>query len=136
MDIINKDIINLSSNRKMSLLMTSTPICAEDLCERIEADPKWKTTKYKAFLSFPCDYVENENNGLWGTYWRMYDKECMADKDHKDSLEWYSTHRAEMDKGAITFATRYNANDGHISVVQALMDRLHLIGRDAYMSEM
>lgn len=136
MDIVNKDIINLSSNRRLVVLMTSTPICPEDLCERIERSAQWKTTKYKAFISFPDDFTKNGEDGHWGRYWHIYDRECMADADHIKSRAYYETHREEMDKGAEVFCTRHNPSDGTVSAVQALMDKYHLIGHEAFASEM
>ena len=49
-DIIRKDIMNLSSKGKLAVLMTSTPLMPEDLCEKIENDIAWKTTKYPAII--------------------------------------------------------------------------------------
>lgn len=60
--------MNLSSGKKLAVLMTSTPICCEDLCERIEKDVSWKTTKYKALLKWPKDIEEHGDTGLWGKY--------------------------------------------------------------------
>ena len=52
LDLIHKDVMNLSSKGKLSVLMTSTPICPEDLCETIENDVNWKTTKFPVKDSF------------------------------------------------------------------------------------
>ena len=84
--LINKDIMNLSSGRKLAVLMTSTPICCEDLCERIEKDVSWKTIKFKAMMSWPKDIEENGDSGLWGRYFQIYDTENMTDRDHSESL--------------------------------------------------
>lgn len=58
--------MNLSSKGKLAVLMTSTPICADDLCQKIENDVSWKTTKYKAIISYPNDMQKYGNDGLWG----------------------------------------------------------------------
>jgi hypothetical protein len=42
--------MNLSSKGKLAVLMTSTPLMPEDLCEKIENDIAWKTTKYPAII--------------------------------------------------------------------------------------
>ena len=136
LDFIRKDVINMSSGRKLAVLMTSTPICADDLCSKIEADPNWRTTKYRAVIKWPRDIVKNGDNGQWGEYFRLYDAENMANGAHDGSLQFYRSHRAEMDEGAELFSSRYNEQDGHISAVQALMEKRHLIGKAAFASEM
>lgn len=133
---IRKDVINLSSGRKLAVLMTSTPICSDDLCSKIEDDPNWRTTKYRAVVKWPVDIRTNGDNGLWGEYFRLYDAENMANGAHEGSLGYYRAHRAEMDAGAELFSSRYNEQDGHISAVQALMEKRHLIGKSAFASEM
>lgn len=135
-DIINKDVMNLSSGRRLAVLMTSTPIVPEDLCERIEKDPQWKTTKFKAVVKWPDDIAGNGMEGLWGRYFRIYDQECISDKTHEKSLDFYKKNKADMDKGAVLFQDRFNPSDGHISGLQALLEKRHLIGDAAFESEM
>lgn len=74
-DIINKDILNLSSKGRLAVIMTSTPLCPEDLCERIENDPAWKTTKYPAVISWPDDWENDRDGGLWARYFKIFDQE-------------------------------------------------------------
>ncbi len=136
LDFIKKDVINLSSGRKLAVLMTSTPICADDLCAKIEADPNWRTTKYRAVIKWPVDIKRNGDNGRWGEYFRIYDAENMANAGHDGSLDFYRSHRAEMDEGAELFSSRYNEADGHISALQALLEKRHLIGKAAFAGEM
>lgn len=136
LDVIRKDIINLSSGKKLAILMTSTPICADDLCAKIEADPNWRTTKFRAILKWPVDIRKNGDNGLWGSYFEKYDAENMSNGSHEGSLDFYKTHRREMDAGAELFSNRFNPEDGHISALQALMEKRHLIGKVAFASEM
>ena len=78
-DIIKKDIMNLSSRGKLAVLMTSTPLCPEDLCEKIENDIAWKTTKYPAIIKWPRDIVESPEDGMWARYFKMYDAELADD---------------------------------------------------------
>lgn len=136
LDFIKKDVINLSSGKKLAVLMTSTPICADDLCSKIEADPNWRTTKFRAVIKWPTDIRKNGDNGLWGAFFEKYDAENMANGSHVCSLQFYREHRAQMDEGAELFANRYNEADGHISALQALMEKRHLIGKAAFASEM
>lgn len=79
LDIIKKDVMNLSSKGKLAVLMTSTPLNPEDLCEMIENDIAWKTTKYPAIIQWPKDMVESPDDGLWARYFKMYDTELADD---------------------------------------------------------
>lgn len=136
LDFIRKDVINLSSGKKLAVLMTSTPICADDLCAKIESIPDFRTTKFRAIIKWPRDIIKNGDNGLWGQYFQLYDAENMANGSHSGSLQFYRDHRAQMDEGAELFSSRYNEADGHISALQALMEKRHLIGKAAFASEM
>lgn len=136
LDFIRKDVVNLSSGKKLAILMTSTPICSDDLCQKIEADPNWRTTKFRAVIKWPRDIIKNGDNGLWGQYFALYDAENMSNAAHDGSLKFYRAHRKEMDEGAELFSSRYDEADGHISDLQALMEKRHLIGKAAFASEM
>lgn len=133
-DIINKDVMNLSSKGKLTVCMTSTPIVPDDLCDVIEHDVAWKTTKYKAMIRFPHDYLKEDS--LWKKYFEMFDSENVNDEPHTKSLEFYKQNREAMDEGAVLFnPSRYKESDGHISGLQALMEKMHTIGMAAFMSE-
>ena len=136
-DIIKKDIMNLSSKGKLAVLMTSTPLCPEDLCEKIENDIAWKTTKYPAIIKWPKDIVDNLDDGMWARYFKMYDAELADDQTHEGSLDYYKTNRELMDEGAVLFAPeRFKPEDGHISGLQALLEKRHMIGDAAFAAEM
>lgn len=135
LDIIKRDVLNLSSGRKMSVIMTSTPLFAEDLTEKIEKDKGWKTEKHPAILQYPKDIMDNPQDGLWAQYFAMYDEELVANVKHHGSLEFYQQHFEEMNEGAETFANRFKREDGHISGLQALLDKRHLIGEIAFDAE-
>lgn len=136
-DIIRKDIMNLSSKGKLAVLMTSTPLMPEDLCEKIENDIAWKTTKYPAIIKWPDDIVKDKENGLWAKYFKLYDSELADDMTHYGSLEFYKLNKEMMDKGAVLFAPdRYKIEDGHISGLQALLEKRHMIGDVAFSAEM
>lgn len=136
LDFVRKDVINLSSGRKLAIMMTSTPICADDLCAKIEEDQNWRTTKFRAIIKWPVDIRKNGDNGSWGHYFQLYDAENMANGSHGGSLQFYRDHRAQMDDGAELFSDRYNEADGQISALQALLEKRHLIGKAAFSSEM
>lgn len=135
LDIIKCDIMNLSGKGKMNLLMTSTPVAADDLTCAIEADPNWKTTKYKAVLSWPKDIRDNPDNGLWAQYFKLFDAENAQDKPHDGSRAFYRKNRKAMDDGAVLFAPhRYKPNE-HLSALQALLEVRHTIGNAAFSVE-
>lgn len=136
LDFVRKDVINLSSGKKLAVLMTSTPICSDDLCHKIEADPSWRTTKFRAIIKWPTDIRKNGDNGLWGHYFQLYDAENMSNAAHDGSLKFYRDHKKEMDAGAELFSDRFNEADGQISALQGLMEKRHLIGKSAFASEM
>lgn len=61
----------------------------------------------------------------------------MSDKPHEESLDFYKQNRKAMDNGAEVFnPNRYKKSDGHISALQALLERRHLIGDAAFSAEM
>ena len=136
LDLIKKDVMNLTAKGKLSVLMTSTPICPEDICETIENDVNWKTTKFPAIIHYPDDIEKNGMDGLWGEYFRIYDKESMTDSSHEESLRFYKDNFDQMNAGAEIFASRYKESDGHISGLQALLERRHIIGESAFEAEM
>jgi hypothetical protein len=53
MEIINKDILPLAGKERLSVLQTATPICPDDLVEKIRNDKSWKTSIYPAIISYP-----------------------------------------------------------------------------------
>ena len=111
-------MFNLAGKGKLAVLQTATPICPEDLTEKIAAE-------------------ENGDKGLWGEYFKMFDAENVADKGHSESLEFYKEHKEEMDEGSQVFnPTRYKESDGHISALQALLEKRHMIGDAAFSAEM
>lgn len=137
LNILRKDVMNLAGKGKLAVLQTATPICPEDLTERIAADVNWKTTKFPAILSWPKDILDKGDKGLWAQYFRLYDEENVSDAPHAGSLAFYKQHRAEMDDGAEVFNPgRFKESDGHISALQALLERRHLIGDAAFSAEM
>lgn len=136
LDYIRKDVMQLSSTRKIAVLMTSTPICPNDLCYEIEHDRAWHTTKHKAVQSWPDDYLLDEQKSKWAHYLRLYDLELAQDIPHEQSLDFYRQNREEMDRGSETFIERFSPEDGHVSAIQMLIEKRHTIGEEAFQSEM
>ena len=116
LNIIKKDILNLSGKGKIACLQTATPICCEDLTEKISHDTNWKTSIFPSIIQYPTDIIEHGDKGLWGKYFKLYDKENVADLNHDESLNFYKEHKEEMDKGSEVFnPNRFKISDGHIS---------------------
>lgn len=90
MELITKDIMNLSGQgKKLNVILTATPLNAEDLCEMIERNINWRTIKFKAIIKYPNDIESNPNDGLWYQYFSLYDSETIEEKPHTKSLEFY-----------------------------------------------
>ena len=79
---------------------------------------------------------EDKKNGLWSQYFKIYDEENTTDSKHSNSLAFYRQHKKEMDEGSeVLNPKRYKKSDGHISALQALMEKKHQIGDSAFFSE-
>lgn len=127
---INKDIIPLAGKQRLSILQTATPICTDDLVDRLQHDKSWQTTLYPAIIKYP------DKMDLWDEYLKIFDAESVELTDHSRSLKYYETHRIEMDEGAVLFnPTRFCREDGHISALQKLLELKHTIGEAAFASE-
>ena len=136
MSIINKSVLNLGGKGKIACLQAATPICSDDLVQRIEKDKAWKTTRFPAIIHWPKDYVDHPTDGLWAKYFAVYDEELAIGSTHEKSLNYYKRHQKKMDKGSeVLNPKRYKETDGHISAIQALMDKLHQIGEGPFYSE-
>lgn len=136
LNIIKKDVFNLAGKGKLAVLQTATPIAPDDLAEQIANDPAWKTTIWPSIIKWPKDIQDNGDDGLWGKYFKMYDAENVNDESHEKSLQFYVDHREQMDEGAEVFnPNRYLRSDGHITAIQALLEKQHVIGEAAFASE-
>ena len=135
LQIVKKDVFGLAGKGNLNVLMTSTPIAPDDLCAKIEADPNWKTTKYKAVLSWPTDIDERPDDGLWAQYFRMFDAENAEDRPHDLSREFYRNNRKAMDAGAVLFAPHRYKPEEHLSALQAILEVRHTIGNAAFNAE-
>ena len=134
MALIRKDVMNLGGKERLSILQTATPIQPEDLVEKFKNDINWKTTIFKAIEKFPKDLKSKDS--LWAQYFKLYDAESITGAGHKESLEFYKQHRAQMDEGAEVFNPyRFSPKDGHISAIQKLLEIQHIIGNAAFQSE-
>jgi hypothetical protein len=93
--------MNLSSKGKLAVLMTSTPLMPEDLCEKIENDIAWKTTKYPAIIKWPKDIIDNPGSLL------VTRESNLADYSRGDVLIWGATDKNKYGHVAILVAV-YN----------------------------
>lgn len=135
-NLIRKDVMNLGGKGKMATMMTATVIEPDDLAETFAADKAWKTTRFRAIISWPTDFEKDPDKGLWGQYFDIFDAENARDEPHAKSLKFYRTHRRAMDAGSeVLNPKRFKREDGHISALHALMDKLHEIGRAAFDAE-
>ena len=136
LSIIRKDIFNLSSGKKLGICMTSTPLLPDDLTDRIRQDKAWKTIRYPAIIRYPSDILKHPEDGLWHRYFEIFDDENQSDRKHSESLKFYKANKAKMDEGAEIFQDRFKKSDGHISGLQALLEKRHVIGNAAFQAEM
>lgn len=129
-DIINKDIIPMGGEQRISLLATQTPLCADDLVEKIKKDKHWTTLNYPAIISLP------QNMKMWDEYFKIYDQELVMKYDHSKSLKFYQDNFELMNEGSEVFnPTRFCTEDGHISAIQKLLEIKNAIGEAAFASE-
>ena len=136
LSIIQKDIFNLSSGKKLGICMTSTPLLPDDLTDRIRNDKAWKTIRYPAIIHYPTDILRHPEDGLWAKYFSLFDGENERDEKHTESLKFYKANKERMDEGAELFQDRFKRSDGHISGLQALLEKRHVIGNSAFQAEM
>ncbi len=134
--VINKSVLNIGGKGKIAVLQTATPICPDDLVERVMNDKAWKVTKFPAIIKWPEDIEKEPSTGLWSQYFKIYDEENAVDAPHTKSLKFYKRHQKKMDKGAeVLNPSRFKESDGHISALQALLEKRHQIGDPAFFSE-
>lgn len=136
MSIINKGVLNLGGKGKVAVLQAATPIASEDIVDRIRHDKAWKTTVFPAIIKWPLDILKHPTDGHWKKYFDLYDEENSMDLKHEKSLKYYKRHRKAMDKGAVVLnPNRFKESDGHISALQALLEKKHDIGDSAFFCE-
>lgn len=130
MEIIQKDVIPLAGKERLSILQTATPICPDDLVEKIKGDKSWKTTIFPAIIKYPTRME------LWDEYFRLFQQEQVDGTSHDESLAYYRDNFDAMNKGAEVFSnTRFSEKDGHLSAIQKLLELKFQIGENAFMSE-
>lgn len=133
---IQKSVLNLGGKGKIAVLQAATPIASEDIVDRFRHDKAWKTTVFPAIIKWPTDILKNPNDGLWKQYFDLFDEENSMDLKHVKSLKFYKRHKKKMDKGAVVLnPNRFKPEDGHLSALQALLEKKHEIGDSAFYCE-
>lgn len=112
--LINADIMNLSSKGKIGVISCATPIMEDDLTYRIKKDVNWRTLEFPYVIKFPDDWAKGDKS-LWYQYFKLYDDESLDRRKHTDSLKFYLDNKEAMDKGAELFSERYSPKDGQVS---------------------
>lgn len=136
-DKITRDIANLSGRTKLKVLNAATVICPNDLAETLRANKAWKTTYFKAFISWPTDFIKHPRDGLWAKYFRIFDSEDAREVgNHEESLKFYEEHRAAMDAGAeVLTPSKFDPDQWEVSTVQAYLNKVHADGLAAFNAE-
>ena len=99
---VHGDVLGLGGAKQLSAVMTSTPICAEDLSERfadLSQEPAWRTISHPMVERWP-DRME-----LWHIYCDLLkaDLAAVGGEIGTTAAEFYDAHAAEMETGARLF---------------------------------
>jgi hypothetical protein len=118
--IIQGAVLGLAGPRKpITAVMPCTVIQPNDLAERFldrTRRPEWQGKRAKLMEKFP------DNMELWNQYREIRADSYRAGNNGKEATEFYASHRAEMDAGAIVAWTeRYNPPQ-QLSAIQFAMD--------------
>lgn len=116
---IKGDILGLSGpGVKIAAFMTCTVIRPGDVADQIldnDLNPDWKGHRRRLLISFPT------NKDLWNEYKELLRESLRINEDISDATEFYRSHRAEMDEGAVvSWAQRYTEDE--ISGIQHAMN--------------
>ena len=121
--------------RRISAIMTSTPIERNDLSETFAADKAWKTTTYKMVISFPSCFGK-DGGDLWREYAAIYEVEKQSGRlPHVEANKFYRAHRKEMDAGAKVLNPDNYERKTELSAIQHAMNLYYRDGASAFMSE-
>ena len=73
---------------------------------------------------------------MWEEYFTKFNAESVAGTGHSDSLQFYKDNREKMDEGHQVFnPSRYSEKDGHISMIQKLLEIRNEIGEFSFQAE-
>ena len=117
--VLAGDILGLAGpGKKISGIMPCTVIRPGDMAEQIldkTKHPEWNGERCKMIYQFP------RNEELWNRYADLRADELREKGTFEEATEFYRTHRAEMDEGAVvSWPDRHNYDE--ISAVQHAMN--------------
>ncbi len=129
--VLAGDILGLAGpGQKISGIMPCTIIRPGDMADIIlnrNTHPDWNGERTKMVYKFP------KNMKLWEEYADIRSEALRTDGNFDAATEFYKTHRAEMDEGAVvSWEARYNHDE--ISALQHAMN-LKLQDEAAFQSE-
>ena len=117
--VLSGDILGLAGpGKKISGIMPCTVIRPGDMAEQIldkTKHPEWNGERCKMIYQFP------RNEELWNRYADLRADELREKGTFEEATEFYRTHRAEMDEGAVvSWPDRHNYDE--ISAIQHAMN--------------
>ena len=117
--VLAGDILGLAGpGKKISGIMPCTVIRPGDMAEQIldkTKHPEWNGERCKMIYQFP------RNEELWNRYADLRADELREKGTFEEATEFYCTHRAEMDEGAVvSWPDRHNYDE--ISAIQHAMN--------------
>lgn len=117
--VLAGDILGLAGpGKKISGIMPCTVIRPGDMAEQIldkTKHPEWNGERCKMIYQFP------RNEELWNRYADLRADELREKGTFEEATEFYRTHRAEMDEGAVvSWPDRHNYDE--ISAIQHAMN--------------
>ena len=119
METLSGAILNLAGpGQKIAGVMPCTVIRPGDMADQIldrDKHPTWQGERTKLVYSFPT------NEKLWEQYAQIRADSFRNDGDGHEATEFYASHRAEMDAGAvIAWPERHNTDE--LSAIQHAMN--------------
>ncbi len=132
---VHGDILGLGGARQLSVVMTSTPICPEDLSERFAdptREPAWRTITRPMVESWPL------REDLWLHYCDLFKQDLSSadgGQQGKSAAEFYLAHREEMEAGAKLFDPLNYDPRIEFSATQHAYNLIVRGGEDAFQAE-
>lgn len=129
--VLAGDILGLAGpGQKISGIMPCTIIRPGDMAEQIldrTKHPEWNGERTQMVVTFPT------NTRLWEQYAEIRAENLRRDGTFAEATEFYRTHQAEMDRGAVvSWPERFNYDE--ISAIQHAMN-LRLQDEGAFYAE-
>lgn len=133
--VIEKNFLGLGGHDKqIAAMMTSTPICPDDLSELYAAKSNWKTFTFPMLISDPDCWGTKDD--LWARY---FDIKRIAIQDgepeHIRANEFYRANRAAMDAGAEVLNPLFFDHATEVSGIQHAMNLRFANGEDSFSAE-